>query len=157
MPKTKPTWTEKFAKAKAKTDLPAIILKPAMPGKGWAGGTILIPSPGEVEELMVKIPKGKLALISDMAAALAKKHGATLGCPMTTGIFAWMVAHAAAEGASKAPYWRTVKGGGELNAKYPGGISGLKKKLVAEGHRVVKRGKKFVVADFAKAVVSLRA
>ena len=51
------------------------------------------------------------------------------------------------------PYWRTLKSGGLLNEKYPGGVANLKSRLVAEGHRVVKKGKNLVVADFEKALV----
>jgi hypothetical protein len=36
------------------------------------------------------------------------------------------------------PYWRTMKGKGELNEKYPGGITEQVKKLKAEGHEIVK-------------------
>ena len=39
------------------------------------------------------------------------------------------------------PYWRTLKTGGELNPKYPGGIKNLRARLTAEGHRVIKKGK----------------
>ncbi|MCA9101481.1 MAG: hypothetical protein KDA63_10040, partial [Planctomycetales bacterium] len=46
------------------------------------------------------------------------------------------------------PYWRTLKAGGELNPKYPGGIKNLRARLTAEGHRVVKKGKRYVVADY---------
>jgi hypothetical protein len=31
-----------------------------------------------------------------------------------------------------------------LNPKYPGGIPGLKRKLSAEGHKVVQKGKRFL-------------
>lgn len=46
---------------------------------------------------------------------------------MTTGIFAWISAHAAEEAAAEGvqdvtPYWRTLKSDGELNEKYPGGV-----------------------------------
>ena len=47
-------------------------------------------------------------------------------------------------------YWRTLKSGGELNPKYPGGIAKLRKRLAAEGHRVVAKGKRFFVADYEK-------
>jgi hypothetical protein len=84
---------------------------------------------------------------------LARRHHATITCPITTGIFAWIAAHAAAEAEAEGwerttPYWRTLKTGGELNPKYPGGARGLKRRLTAEGHRVVQRGKRFFVADF---------
>ena len=58
-------------------------------------------------------------------------------------------AEAAAAGETRiTPYWRTLKSGGELNAKYPGGVAELKKRLRAEGHRVVAKGKRFVVVDY---------
>jgi hypothetical protein len=34
------------------------------------------------------------------------------------------------------PYWRTMKGKGELNGKYPGGLAEQAKKLKAEGHEI---------------------
>jgi hypothetical protein len=39
-----------------------------------------------------------------------------------------------------------------LNSKYPGGIPALKKHLAAEGHRIRKKGKRFLVADFEKSL-----
>ena len=48
------------------------------------------------------------------------------------------------------PFWRTLKAGGELNPKYPGGVPALKKLLAAEGHTIVARGKRFFVAEFEK-------
>jgi alkylated DNA nucleotide flippase Atl1 len=105
-----------------------------------------------VNALMQRVPAGKLTTINEIRSALAKKHEATIGCPITSGIFAWIAAHAAAEAAaagdkSITPYWRTLKSGGELNPKYPGGIPALRKLLTAEGHRVVKRGQKYFVAE----------
>ena len=41
---------------------------------------------------------------------------------------------------------------GELNPKYPGGASALKKLLVAEGHTIVTRGKRAFVADYDKSL-----
>ena len=35
------------------------------------------------------------------------------------------------------PYWRTMKGKGELNEKYPGGIAEQAEKLISEGHEIV--------------------
>ena len=109
---------------------------------------------------MRKVPKGKLLTIQEILTHLAKKHKATVGCPITTGIFAWIAAHAAEEAAGDGakritPYWRTLKTGGELNAKYPGGIANLKSHLEAEGHRVVQKGKRFLVAEFDKALFKL--
>ena len=100
----------------------------------------MIPAPLEVDAAMKKVGRGKLTTIDSLRRALAKKHGTTIACPITTGIFAWIAAHAADEGESEGrkritPYWRTLKTGGELNAKYPGGIKNLRARLAAEGHR----------------------
>ena len=89
----------------------------------------------------------------ELRAALAKKHKADFACPITTGIFSWIAAHAAAEaeaeGAKRStPYWRTLKTGGEVNPKYPGGVAVLAKRLRAEGHQLVAKGKRTLVADY---------
>jgi len=92
-------------------------------------------------------------------SSLARTHGATVGCPITTGIFAWIAAHAAKEAAAEGkkkttPYWRTLKTGGELNAKYPGGVAALKKLLEAEGHNVIPKGKRWLVEGYADKLAS---
>ena len=119
---------------------------------------MVVPAPKEVDELMRRVPKGKLVTINKLRAALAKKHGVNVACPITTGIFSWIAAHAAEEAAMEGarritPYWRTLKSGGELNPKYPGGIVALKRRLRSEGHKVVQRGKRYIVRNFEKALV----
>ena len=74
---------------------------------------------------------------------------------MVAGIHASIAARAAdeleTEGKKRiTPYWRTLKAGGELNPKYPGGIQNLKTRLVAEGHEIVAKGKRMFVVDFEK-------
>ena len=123
----------------------------------WGSGIMVIPSPREVDGIMKQVPRGKLITINQIRAALANRHHADFACPITTGIFAWIAANAAEEAVSEGqkrvtPYWRTLKSGGELNEKYPGGIAKLKQRLEAEGHTVIKKGKRFVVADFEKAL-----
>ncbi len=56
------------------------------------------------------------------------------------------------------PYWRTLKTGGILNEKYPGGLKNLKKRLEAEGHTVIQKGrsKHFLVKDFEKLLVNVK-
>jgi len=109
---------------------------------------------------MRRVPEGKLITINEIRAALAKKHGATIGCPMTTGIFAWIAANAAEEQREKGekditPYWRTLKSGGVINPKYPGGVEAQKKLLEKEGHEVVRKGKKYAAVDFEKSLATL--
>lgn len=121
--------------------------------KRWGTGTVVIPAPREVDALMKKVPRGKLITINELRTALAKRHGATIGCPITTGIFAWIAAHAADEemeaGKSRVtPYWRTLKVGGEINPKYPGGVDRIRQLLESEGHTVETRGRKTVVVDY---------
>ena len=112
---------------------------------------------------MRKVPKGKLITINEIRQILAKKHKADFGCPITTGIFSWIAANAADEaerGGKKriTPYWRTLKTGGILNEKYPGGLKNLKKRLKAEGHTVIQKGrsKHFMVENFEKALVNVK-
>lgn len=150
--KPKKSWREKLNDSKGLPKTGAIEGKMS---KRWGEGTMVIPAPIEVDELMRKVPKGKLTSINVLRTELAKKHGVTMACPITTGIFAWIAAHAAEEAAADGekkitPYWRTLKTGGELNPKYPGGIAALKKKLKAEGHAVVQKGKRWFVRDYAE-------
>jgi hypothetical protein len=151
----KKSWREKLADSK---DLPKVAEIDCTKTKRWGEGSFVIPAPIEVDAAMKKVRRGKLTTINEIRAALAKKHGASIACPITTGIFAWIAAHAAdeseAEGARRiTPYWRTLKTGGELNLKYPGGIANLRARLAAEGHRVVKKGSRFFVVGFEQALV----
>jgi hypothetical protein len=152
------TWREKLLESR---DLPKVEKITAKKSARWGQGTYVVPAPVEVDELMRRVPKGKLTTIDQLRSALANKHGATIGCPITTGIFAWIAAHAAAEDESAGkkrftPYWRTLKTGGEINPKYPGGIAKISRLLAAEGHRVFQKGKRFFVADFENALVADR-
>ena len=152
----KKTWQEKLTDSKG---FPRVCQIDETKSKRWGTGTFVIPAPVEVDEIMRRVPKGRLITIEDIRRRLAAKHGATIACPITTGIFAWISAHAAveaqAEGKKTAtPYWRTLKSKGELNPKYPGGIEGLKRKLRAEGHRVVQRGKRFFVEGYEQHLVN---
>jgi alkylated DNA nucleotide flippase Atl1 len=155
--KPRKTWREKLADDK---DLPKVIKIAPKDRDRWKGATLVVPAPREVDALMQKIPKGKLVTINELRAALANLHGTGAACPITTGIFAWIAAHAAAEATEAGrkrvtPYWRTLKVGGELNAKYPGGIESLRTLLESEGHTVIQKGKKHLVRDFQKALVPM--
>ncbi len=155
--KTKKSWREKLADSK---DLPRVVEITDNMSKRWGTGTFVIPAPIEVNEIMKKVPQGKLITINEVRAALAKKHGTSIACPLTTGIFAWVAAHAADEAAAEGnkditPYWRTLKAGGELNPKYPGGVEEQAAHLQEEGHQIIPgRGKKPPrVKDYEKSLV----
>ena len=151
------SWCEKLEDSK---DLPRVERITEKMSKRWGTGTVVIPAPKEVDEVMRRIPEGKLTTINDIRAALARKHKATVGCPITTGIFAWIAANAAEErkqkgGKDTTPYWRTLKTGGELNEKYPGGVETQKKLLEREGHKVIQKGKKHVVLNYEESLARI--
>lgn len=154
------SWQEKLRNSK---DLPKVVeITPKMAGK-WGtkpGDTVVIPAPIEVDEIMRMVPKGRLITINQIREILAKRHKATIGCPITTGIFAAIAARAADEMAKEGkrdftPYWRTLKQGGVINEKYPGGAEAQKKFLENEGHKVVKKGRKFAVLDYEQKLLRL--
>jgi hypothetical protein len=153
----KKSWREKLEDDK---DLPRVATIDGRLSKRWGTGTFVIPAPREVDELMRRVPRGKLTTIHELRTALASRHNTTIACPITTGIFAWIAAHAAdeseREGARRVtPYWRTLKTGGELNAKYPGGPDAIRAKLEAEGHRVIAKGRRFFVEQHERRVVEV--
>jgi len=151
--KTKKSFREKLADDHG---LPRV--EPIIPtiAKRWrVMGTMVIPAPREVDEIMRRVRSGRLVTINQIGDALAERHGTTVACRITTGIFASIAAHAAAEDEAEGrkritPYWRTLKRDGEINAKYPGGLAGQKKRLEAEGHAVITRGKRAFVADYER-------
>lgn len=154
---SKKSWQEKLADDKGH---PTVFEISAKQSKRWGSGTCVIPSPMEVNALMQRVPKGKLTTIDEMRKALARRHHTTIACPITTGIFAWIAAHAAVEAAAQgkkrtACYWRTLKSGGEINPKYPGGVLELKRKLVAEGHKILQKRKRYFVEGFEGKLVKL--
>ena len=123
--KARKTWRETLEDGK---DLPRVTKIPVRMKAAWGKGTLVIPAPKEVDELMRRVPKRKVTTVNQIRAALAEKHRTTIACPMTTGIFVWIAANAANEeraGRPKVrvtPDWRTLKAGGVLSEKYPGGV-----------------------------------
>jgi len=78
--KSKPrkSWQEKLADSKG---LPKVAKITDKMSKRWGIGTVVIPAPEEVDEIMRKVPKGKLITINEIRAALARKHTASFGWP----------------------------------------------------------------------------
>jgi len=112
------SWQEKLADSKGLPKVEEITDKMS---KRWGTGTVVIPAPKEVDEIMRQVPRGKLITINEIRAILARK------------------AHAAEEAAAEGkqnitPYWRTLKTGGELNEKYPGGVEAQETRLKEERH-----------------------
>jgi hypothetical protein len=157
MPKKKSSWQEKLQDSKG---FPKVVAIDGKMSKRWGSGTVVIPAPIEVDGFMRQVPKGKLTTINEIRQALAVKHRATIGCPITTGIFAWIAANAAEEQKQQGkdditPYWRTLKTKGLINEKYPGGAQGQTGLLEQEGHTVIQKGKNFFVKDYEKLLAKL--
>jgi alkylated DNA nucleotide flippase Atl1 len=142
------SWKEKLNKK----DLPKIVEIPEKMRKRLGEGKMVVPSPLEVYEIMKDVPEGKLITINMIREKLARRHGVNTACPITTGIFVWIVANASTEGVYT-PYWRTLKEGGVINEKYPGGVEEVRKLLEKEGFEVTRRGRRYVVKDFEKYLV----
>jgi len=158
--KTSKNWEEKMKDSK---DLPKVVKLAPKGQKHWGGETMVVPAPLEVDEIMRSVPEGKLITINEIRQKLAKKHHTDIGCPLTSGIFAWIVANAAEEMREKGelkdeevtPWWRTLKSGGILNEKFPSGPDMQKKLLEDEGHKVIQKGKKWQIEDFEKKLVDV--
>jgi len=150
MAKLKKTWREKLAEGK---DLAKVVEITESMSKRWGEGTVVIPAPREVDEIMRRVPRGRLMTVNQIRETVARKHEATIGCPITTGIFIGIAAKAAEESAAEGgggditPYWRTLKVGGELNPKYPGGVEAQAARLEEEGHTIDRRRKTPRVQD----------
>jgi alkylated DNA nucleotide flippase Atl1 len=120
------------------------------------GGAMVVSSPTEVDELVRAIGAGEVATLDDIRAALARRHGVAVACPVSTAIFANMGARAAEEmremGAPEealSPWWRVLRKGGFLNPKLPGGVARQSELLAFEGVRCSPLRKQLAVYDFA--------
>ena len=78
MPKKKPTWVEKLNDSKG---LPKVEKITDKMRKRWGTGTVVIPAPIEVDEMMRKVPAGKLVTINDTAQRLPKSTKPQLAVP----------------------------------------------------------------------------
>ena len=104
------------------------MIPPGAPGFREAnGGAMVVSSPAEVDALVRGVGPGEVITLDDLRAALARRHGVAVACPVSTAIFAGMSARAAEElrqaGAARetlTPWWRVLKRGGFLNPKLPG-------------------------------------
>ncbi|MCP8317137.1 MAG: hypothetical protein H3Z51_09825, partial [archaeon] len=70
--KRRKSWQEKLADSKG---LPIVEKITDKMSKKWGTGTVVIPAPKEVDEIMKKVPKGKLITINEIRVILAKRHG----------------------------------------------------------------------------------
>ena len=146
--RSRTSWREKLEKPQ---DVKVVKIPPKM--SRFGRGTMLIPTPKLVDELIRQVPKRKLVTVSELRRKLAADFGTDVTCPLTTGIFVRIAAEAAEEDRARgkkriAPYWRVIKDDGSMNPKFPGGTSQQTRYLRAEGFAVANKGKTPRVQDF---------
>ena len=125
----------------------------------YGGERMYFAPPIAYDALMRAVPRGKVITLGEIRAHLARQNGADFTDPITAGIFVSIAAWASAQRAGdETPYWRTLKAGGELNPKYPGGVQAQRERLEAEGHTVLRKGRKhlrYYVKDYQKVLFDL--
>lgn len=145
-----------------KVRVPKIVAELPEGTRHWGppGATMVVSTPTEVDALIRQVPPGKVTTLDDVRSCLARRHGTTIACPVSTAIFIGIAARASEEmramgEAAVTPFWRALRADGSLNPKYPGGIRLQQACLEAEGHRIVQRGKNSFVADFEAVLADL--
>ena len=126
----------------------------------YGGNRMYFAPPAACDEVMKKVPFRKVITVGGIREYFARSNDADFTDPITAGIFVSIAAWASHQrDTDKTPYWRTLKAGGELNPKYPGGIDSQKQMLEAEGHRIIQKGRKnirYYVADYEKSVFEIK-
>ena len=130
-----------------------IVTDPATVRK-YGGDRMYFAPPIDYDRAMRRVPRGMVTTVGEIRAFFAREAGADFTEPITAGVFVSIAAWASFQRqVDETPYWRTLKAGGELNPKYPGGIEAQREKLEAEGHTVIRRGRKnfrYYVEDYEK-------
>ena len=125
----------------------------------YGGDRMYFAPPIDYDRVMKKVPYGKLITLGEIREYFAKKNKADFTEPITAGLFVSIAAWASFQRKEdKTPFWRTLKAGGELNPKYPGGVEEQKKKLEEEGHTVIKKGRtniRYFVKDYKRSLFKL--
>ena len=76
MAKLKKSWREKLADSR---DMPKVVEITENMSQRWGTGTVVIPAPIEVDEIMRKVTRGRLITINQIREILAKRHNASIG------------------------------------------------------------------------------
>jgi len=76
MAKPRKSWREKLHESKG---LPFVEPIPPKMARTWGTGTLCVPAPLEVDEIMRSVPAGKLITVNQIREIVARRHGATIG------------------------------------------------------------------------------
>jgi hypothetical protein len=146
MPRMRKTWRQKLEEQHPEYGK-VVDVPPKMQNR-FLVGKMLIPKPLDINALIRRIPKGRLATVMQIRDKLAKDAHANCCCPLTTGIFLRIVAEVAEEDLRNGengvtPYWRVVRADGSLNERFPGGVQAQAARLQEEGHTIdLRKGRK---------------
>jgi hypothetical protein len=134
--KPKKTWREKIDNSRP----PEVQTLDKAFSDMQVGEQMLISSPKEIEDFLYTIPSGTVVSVKQLRQDLAKTHGATNTCPLTTGIFLRIVAEAALEAVAAgkawtavAPFWRVVEPKSPLAKKLADGPNIIQAQREREG------------------------
>lgn len=138
-------------------DMPRVqIISDARSIEKYGGNRMYFAPPIDYDHAMRRVPFGRVTTVGAIREYFARQNGADFTEPITAGVFVSIAAWASAQrGADETPYWRTLKAGGELNEKYPGGVQAQREKLAAEGHEIVAHGRtniRYYVKDYEKSL-----
>lgn len=141
-------------------DMPKIqILTDRKSIEKYDGSRMYFAPPAYYDRIMRRVPYGKVLTVGKLRDYLAGQAGADFTDPITAGIFVSIAAWASHQRTQdKIPYWRTLKAGGELNPKYPGGVEAQRARLEAEGHTILQKGRtnlKYYVKDYEAVLFAL--
>ena len=125
----------------------------------YGGNRMYFAPPIDYDKVMKQVPCGKVITVGKIREYFARLSGADFTEPITAGIFVSIAAWASYQRSTdETSYWRTLKAGGELNPKYPGGVEAQKEKLEAEGHIIIQKGRKNIrcyVKDYEDALFDM--
>jgi len=106
--------------------------------KKYGGNRMYFAPPIDYDRVMRRVPLGKVITVGEIREYFAEQNGADFTEPITAGIFVSIAAWASHQRSEdKTPYWRTLRAGGELNPKYPGGVEEQKEMLGKNRFRTV--------------------
>jgi hypothetical protein len=117
-------WREKLTRQQ---EAKIVAIPPRMQAR-FGKGKMVIPKPLDVDALIRRVPRGKMATVLQLREELARRSKVDVACPLCTGIFVRISAEAAEEERragkkSATPYWRVISSEGRLNPKFPGGVA----------------------------------
>lgn len=128
--------------------------------KKYGGEKMYFAPPIDYDAVMRMVPYGKIITVGDIRSYFADKNHADFTDPMTAGIFVSIAAWASHQRTEdNIPWWRTLKSGGELNPKFPGGVLNQKQLLESEGHIIKTKGRtniKYYVENWENSLFDIK-